>query len=190
MKKPNIADWISIYRIIAVPAIVIVIFLDKKTLTGWLLLVSFLTDALDGYIARKKEITSDKGANLDSIGDALTFLAGAFGFFMFGLDYIKDHFTIVAVAFGLYIFQLILAFIRYGRSSSFHTYSAKGAAVLQALFLVVFHIVGWWEWLFWAALVISVVETIEEIVIIFVLPKWEANVKGLYWILKRNEKHA
>ena len=185
MKKLNIADWFSVYRIAALPVIIAVILLDKRQLTGWLLLISFLTDAIDGYLARKKNITSTRGARLDSAGDALTFLVGIFGVYMFGLDKIFDHFYIISVALGLYIFQLILGFIRYGKSSSLHTYSAKTAAVLQAAFLVVFHLYDWIPWLFWIAIVISIIETVEEIIIIFILPKWETNVKGLYWVLKR-----
>ncbi len=52
-KKLNIADWISLYRIIALPFLVLAIILDEKILFGWLLLVSLLSDVVDGYLARK-----------------------------------------------------------------------------------------------------------------------------------------
>lgn len=184
MKKFNVADWFSIYRIAAVPVILVVIFLGKRNLAGWLLMISFLTDAIDGYIARKKNIETKRGASLDSTGDALTFLVGVFGLYYFGLDKILDHFVIISIGLGLYLFQLVLGFIRYGRSSSLHTYSAKVAAVLQGAFIIVFHVYEWLPWLFWIAIVISILETIEEIIIIFILPTWQTNVKGLYWVLK------
>ncbi|ELR71460.1 Putative phosphatidylglycerophosphate synthase [Fulvivirga imtechensis AK7] len=185
MKKLNIADWFSVYRIAALPVIIVAILLDKRTMTGWLLIISFLTDAIDGYLARKKKITSRRGARLDSAGDALTFLVGIFGVYIFGLEKIFQHFYVISVALSLYLFQLILGFIRYGKSSSLHTYSAKTAAVLQATFLVIFYLHEWVPWLFWIAIIISIIETIEEIIIIFILPKWETDVKGLYWVLKR-----
>lgn len=184
MTRLNLADWFSIYRVVAVPAILGVILLGERTIAGWLLFVSFLTDALDGWIARTWNIETKRGARFDSIGDALTFLTGIFGLYMFGLEKILDHFIIICTGLSLYLFQLLLGFIRYGRPGSLHTYSAKLAAVLQATFLVVFHLHGWVPWLFWIAIFISILETLEEIVIIFLLPEWETNVKGVYWVIK------
>lgn len=184
MKTLNIADWISIYRIVAVPAILGAIFFNQRELTGWLLLISFFTDALDGFIARKFNITSDRGANLDSVGDALTFVAGVVGVVVFGKDYIIEHLWIIVIALALYFVQLGLAVLRYGRSSSFHTYSAKTAAVFQAIFLTLFHLIGWIDWLFWIGIAISIFETIEEIILIGILKEWKTDVKGLYWVLK------
>jgi CDP-diacylglycerol--glycerol-3-phosphate 3-phosphatidyltransferase len=34
-------------------------------------------------------------------------------------------------------------------------------------------------------MLITTLELIEEIIITFLLPEWKANVKGLYWIIKR-----
>ncbi|MEX2336621.1 MAG: hypothetical protein WD555_05065 [Fulvivirga sp.] len=61
--------------------------------------------------------------------------------------------------------------IKYGKSSSLHTYSAKTAALIQGIFLIVFHLHEWVEWLFWLAIIISIVETLEEIIIIFIFAR-------------------
>jgi hypothetical protein len=42
-------------------------------------------------------------------------------------------------------------------------------------------------WLFWVALSISILETVREIVLTFYLKEWTANVKGLFWILRREK---
>lgn len=188
MKRPNIANWLSIYRIAAVPVIVIAILFDQKEVAGWLLFVSFATDIADGMFARKLNMETESGASLDSAGDMLTFLAGLFGVYMFGTAHVLDHLMIIGFGIVLYLSQFLIGLIKYKRSSSLHTYSAKIAALVQGMFIIVFHLHQWVEWLFWAAIIISIVETLEEIIIIFMLPKWETNVKGLYWVAKRRNK--
>lgn len=186
MKKLNTADWFSIYRILAVPVIVFVIFSDRKELAGWLLLVSFLTDAIDGFIARNWNMQTVRGANLDSVGDALTFTAGVVGLVHFNFDFILEYKWIIGIAVGLYLLQIFIALIKYGRTTSFHTYMAKTAAVLQAIFLVVFHLQGVVLWLFWIGIIVSIMETVEEIILIFMFREWKTDVKGIYWVLKDN----
>ena len=68
-KNFNIADWFSFYRIMAVPVLVALVWFGERQLFTWFLLISYCTDAIDGYLARKLKITSARGSQLDSIGD-------------------------------------------------------------------------------------------------------------------------
>lgn len=54
LKKPNIADYFSVYRLAAAPVLILLIWADERAITAILLLISFITDAIDGYLARKK----------------------------------------------------------------------------------------------------------------------------------------
>ena len=75
-KNFNIADWFSFYRIFAAPFLLLLIWFDVQLLFTWFLLISYLTDAIDGYLARKLKITSARGSQLDSIGDQITLVIG------------------------------------------------------------------------------------------------------------------
>ncbi len=67
---PNI---LSFFRLILIPAIVICYLkYDNYSLSVILILVSGLTDVLDGFIARKFNMVSDFGKILDPIMDKLT----------------------------------------------------------------------------------------------------------------------
>ena len=57
-KNYNIADWFSFYRIFAAPFLLVLIWLDLQLIFTWLLLISYCTDAIDGFLARKLKITS------------------------------------------------------------------------------------------------------------------------------------
>ena len=82
-KNYNIADWFSFYRILAAPFLLLLIWLDLHLVFTWLLLISYSTDVIDGYLARKLKITSPRGSQLDSFGDQITFIIGLIGLFYF-----------------------------------------------------------------------------------------------------------
>ena len=187
-KKLNIADWISLYRIIALPFLVLAIILDEKILFGWLLLVSLLSDVVDGYLARKLNIATKRGARLDSTGDILTLVVAIVAIYFFEREFVFEHYKAFLLIVGLYILQVILSFIRFGKLSSYHTFLAKAAAVFQGAFILSLLFFEAQYWLFYLTLIISVAEILEEIIITFIIPKWRANVKGLYWILTEKER--
>ncbi|MGB5462305.1 MAG: CDP-alcohol phosphatidyltransferase family protein, partial [Aureibaculum sp.] len=68
-KNYNIADWFSFYRIFAAPFLLILLWLEAREFFTWLLLISYCTDMIDGFLARKLKIASARGSQLDSIGD-------------------------------------------------------------------------------------------------------------------------
>ena len=177
---------ITLYRIAAFPVLVILIFTDHLAIFKWLFAVSFLTDVVDGYLARKYKANSVLGSRLDSIGDDLTILAGVIGLWVTRSDFLKTEFIIFAVPLGLFLLQMILALVRYSKRSSFHTYGAKGSAILQGFFLCsMFFVEKPVYWLFYATALATTLELIEEILIVVVMREWKTNVKGLYWVLGR-----
>jgi phosphatidylglycerophosphate synthase len=181
----RVVNLITLYRIVTFPVLIILALLHQFYIFKWLLLASFFTDAIDGFLARRYKATSILGAKLDSIGDDLTVLAAVVGLFVTELDFIKEQLTLLLILFGLFLIQLTLSLVRYKKISSFHTYFAKTAAVVTALFLLsVFFFEAIFYPLFYASYIITFLELIEESMIVFLLPEWKANVKGLYWILK------
>ncbi len=184
----NIADWISAYRIIVAPIVFLLIFFSSKLVFATFLAISFFSDAIDGFIARRLKIVSSRGAFLDSVGDVMTVIVALIGLFWFEFNFVKAQAILLLIAIGLYFFQLGIAYWRYGKPSSFHTYSVKVAAVLQAFFLMGLFFFSYIPWLFYITILLSIAEAVEEIILIFVLPKWESDVKGLYWVLRRKKK--
>ena len=98
-KNFNIADWFSFYRILAAPFLLVLIWLDLRLVFTWFLLISYSTDAIDGYLARKLKITSPRGSQLDSFGDQITLIVGLIGLFYFETDFIKINLVLLLIAF-------------------------------------------------------------------------------------------
>lgn len=183
-KKYNIADWFSFYRVAAVPLLAVLLWFNARELFAWFLLISYSTDALDGYLARKLKISSKRGSQLDSMGDQLTFVMGLFGLWFFENDFIRTNLPLIAIAFVPYIIQMLIAFIKYGKLTAFHTYLAKTSAVVQAGFILFALLFGPMYWLFYVMIVIGILETIEEITLIYMYDEWVKDIKGVYWALK------
>ncbi|MEL0456002.1 CDP-alcohol phosphatidyltransferase family protein [Flavobacteriaceae bacterium SZ-1-7] len=183
-KNFNIADWFSFYRIAASPVLLVLLWLDLRLAFSWFLLISYLTDAVDGYLARKLKITSPRGSQLDSFGDQITLIVGLLGLFYFETDFIKANLTLIIIAFVPYIVQMLIAYFKYGKATAFHTYLAKLSAVLQSLFILWSLFFNPEYILFYIMIGIGILETIEEISLIFMYDNWASDVKGIYWALR------
>ncbi|WMI70029.1 CDP-alcohol phosphatidyltransferase family protein [Mangrovimonas sp. YM274] len=183
-KNFNIADWFSFYRIIISPLLLILIWLDLRFIFSCFLLVSYLTDAIDGQLARKLKITSPRGSQLDSIGDQITLIMGLIGLLNFESGFIKTNLTLILIAFFPFIIQMFIAYYKYGKATAFHTYLAKLSAVVQSIFILWSLFFSPEYALFYIMLAIGILETVEEITLIFMYDTWAADVKGIYWALR------
>lgn len=183
-KNFNIADWFSFYRIFAAPLLLVLIFLDERLVFTWMLLISYSTDAIDGYLARKLKITSPRGSQLDSFGDQITLIIGLIGLAYFESAFIKDNLIIILIAFVPYIIQMIIAYLKYGKATAFHTYLAKLSAILQSVFILWSLFFNPEIVLFYVMIGIGILETIEEITLIFMYNNWASDVKSIYFAYK------
>ncbi len=180
-KKYNIADWFSFYRVAASPFLLLLILLGEREVFSWLLLISYCTDMIDGFLARRLKITSSRGSQLDSLGDQVTLGVAFIGLFVFEYEFISENLKIILIPFGLYFVQMFLAFRKYGKTTAFHTYLAKLSAIAQGVFILWFLFFSPVYWLFYLMIILGIIETLEEIILIFMYPQWVAGVKGLYW---------
>lgn len=179
-------NLITLYRTFVFPILVALIFTNQLDVFKWMLIVSFLTDAVDGFLARGYKVNSILGARMDSVGDDLTILAGVLGLVVARPEFLIKHWMVFAIPLFFFFTQLTLALLRYGKASSFHTYLAKGAAILQGFFLCsMFLFEHPVYWLFYITAIVTTIELIEEIIIVMVMPEWKTNVHGLYWVLKK-----
>ncbi len=180
---------ITFYRLVASVLLLYFILERQYGLFKWFLAVSFFTDAIDGYLARRFKVVSVLGAKLDSMADDLTVLVGMVGLYFFKRDFLTQNAIFIFILLGLFMVQVGLALIRYRRLTSFHTLSAKVAAVVQGSFLIlVFFLPQPPLLLFYAAVAVTAIDLIEEIILVLLLPEWKVDIKGIYWAMKEKRK--
>jgi phosphatidylglycerophosphate synthase len=179
---------LTFYRLVA-SVLLLYFILERQTgLFKWFLAISFFTDAIDGYLARRFKVVSVLGAKMDSMADDLTVLVGMVGLYFFKPDFLAQNALYFFILLGLFILQVAMALIRYRRFTSFHTLSAKVAAVLQGSFLIlIFFLPQPPMLLFYVAVAATAIDLIEEIILVLWLPEWQVDVKGIYWAMKERK---
>ena len=183
-KNFNIADWFSFYRVFAIPILLLLLLMGERQIFAFALLVSYSTDMIDGFLARKLKITSARGSQLDSLGDQLTFIMGLLGLLAFEYDFIKENYILILIAFTPYLIQLLIAYSKYGKATAFHTYLAKLSAIVQGVFILWALFLGPVYSMFYVMIVIGFLETIEEVALIYMYDYWVSDIKGIYWAIK------
>ena len=180
----NIPNALSMARLLAAPVLVGLAFARREGTFTVLLIAALARDMLAGWLARRLQLQSPLGAMLDSIGDVTTLLAATVGIAIFHTDVWYEHQIGIGFVIGGWLVECVLALLRYGRLSSFHTYASKAAGYALGFFVAALFALGFVAWLFYAAVVFSLVSTTEELLLLWQLPQWRTDVRGLWWVLR------
>ncbi|HEX6334357.1 MAG TPA: CDP-alcohol phosphatidyltransferase family protein [Flavisolibacter sp.] len=186
--KPGfyLVNGITLYRLLASFVLLFLVATGREETFKWMLAISFFTDAIDGPLARRFHTVSPAGARLDSIADDLTIVSAIVGMIVFKPSFITEELTLVVILAGLYLVQVFMALARYHKLTSFHTILAKVAAVFQGVFLILLFFLPEPPYiLFYAAAVVTILDLVEEMILIWMLPVWQTDVRGIFWILRK-----
>jgi len=186
----HLPNLISAARIAAAPALAGLALAGNQRLFTWILVPALVSDILDGYLARRFDLTSRLGAVLDSIGDVLLFFVAMFGVATFYPGVLHAHALAGELLVGCWVLEILVALLRYRRLSSFHTYASKAAAYLLGISVGVLFLGGLPLPLLYAAVAASVAANLEELALIWLLPVWRSDVRGLYWVWRERRRTA
>jgi len=184
----SLPNLISGARLVAGPVLVVLAMAHAETGFCWLLVAALISDIADGLIARALALQSQLGAMLDSAADVTTLASAAYGIHVFHPAVLREHGIGCALVLGGWALVCVIALLRYARLSSFHTYASKAAGYALGFFLVMLFVQGFSALLFYAAVALSVVGSAEELALLWYLPAWRADVRGLWWVLRERRK--
>jgi CDP-diacylglycerol--glycerol-3-phosphate 3-phosphatidyltransferase len=178
---PNVLSGL---RLLAVPVLLALALARQEGAFAWLLIIAMLSDIADGWIARAFDFETTLGAFLDSIADAALMFVSVYGIWVFHRDVMTEHALLCWTALGLWGLENVVAFARYGRLSSFHTYLSKIAANVLGVFVGVLFVIGFYPWMFYVAMGTTILSSLEELALLGVLREWRTDVRGLWWVLR------
>lgn len=184
----QVPNALSGLRLCAVPVLALLAASGRETAYTWVLIPALLTDIADGLVARAFGLESRLGAMLDSVADAALALVAVYGVWVFHREVLAGHAWLCGTAVLLWVLEDVVALARYGRLSSFHTYSSKVVANLLGLFVGALFLFGFEPWLLYVAAGASILASLEELVLIALLPRWRADVRGLWWLLREGRE--
>ena len=184
----NIANFISAFRLIAAPFLLLLAWIGRPNLFLALLAVSLLSDSIDGFIARRLNVASELGTKLDSWGDLATYLTVPLCAWWLWPEVLRREAFFVLLVLGAYVVPLVSAFVKFRRLPSYHTWSAKVAAVVMSIAVFILFILDI-SWPFHCAAVLQALVACEEVAITLRLSQPRTNVPSFWHATRPIRKH-
>jgi CDP-diacylglycerol--glycerol-3-phosphate 3-phosphatidyltransferase len=183
----TVPNLLSASRIALAPVLLALAFNGQGEPFLWLLAAAFLTDALDGSIARLTGQVSRFGATLDSWGDVSIYTTVAVAMLLLWPALLRQEAIAVGAVVASFALPTLVGVVRFGHFTSYHTLLVKVAAVATALglFPLLLEIS---PWPFRIAAVLAVLAGLEEIVISLLLGLDRSDVRGLWVVLRDNRR--
>lgn len=179
--KYRIVNLITLYRILIVPVLLVMLF-EETPGVNWLLLSAFITDALDGFFARRWKVTTKTGSRMDSFADDILFVFSLLAVIYYHVDFIWDHIQMIGALLLLFLVKMFILWFKHSRLiSSMHTYLTKAAAFSQAAFFLHSIFFDPSIFLFNVTIIVTMIAIVEEIIIICMLRELKQNIKGLFF---------
>lgn len=181
---PNL---ITLYRLVVFPLILCFAITGEEVLYTVFIVINLVSDALDGFIARKFKMETELGAKLDSFADNLNYVLVFTGIYIFKLEDLMPYKISLVVFIGSLLLTVVISLLKFGKFPSFHLYITKVGGYLQGAFFICLFTIGFMEWFYYLIIVWGIAGAIEHIAIQCILPEMKSNVKGLYWVLKERK---
>jgi CDP-diacylglycerol--glycerol-3-phosphate 3-phosphatidyltransferase len=176
------ANLITALRFALAPVLVWCAWTGRSVAFLVLFGIAFLSDAVDGWVARRLGHASELGARLDTAADFVTYVTVPLCGWWLWPERVRPEMPFVAVLGVSYLSPIALGWWKYGRLTNHHTWGGKVSGVLLAGAAVVL-VAGGPGWLFRAAVGVVVAADVEEVAIMIVLPQWRASVPSLWHVL-------
>lgn len=128
--RANLPNALSLLRLVGTPALFWLAQLPDTRWAGAWFGVLGLTDALDGFFARRWNQTSEFGSRLDGLADLLFYPSGAALLYWLFPAYLQPNLVYIGVTLGLLAAVNGYSWLRFGRVILLHTNLGRWAGVL------------------------------------------------------------
>ncbi len=176
MQLPNL---LSALRIALLPSVLMVAIGHSRPWFVGLLAAALITDALDGYFARKYHAESELGRKLDSVADYLTMITGIAGIAILWPAIMERELAWVATGLVAFFAVVVYGFVRLGRAPCYHTWAAKVLAVACGFSMIPL-LAEWSAVPFRVVMALLILGGVEELVIAMLVP-WHVGEVPTAW---------
>jgi phosphatidylglycerophosphate synthase len=183
--KFTLPNLLTSFRFIAAPGLLLLAWHGYGLLFMGLLALSFLSDLLDGFVARLTGQLSQFGAALDSWADVVIYLTIALGSWWLWPEVVRQERLYVGLFLASCLLPASVGFCKFGRFTSYHTWAVKFAAAAMGLSLYLLFL-GGIAWPFRIAAVIGILAALEEVGITLLLAEPESNIRSIWTLLRRS----
>ena len=177
----QLPNQLTAVRFVIVPIMWVCAFLDQHMYIGIGFTIGFVTDLLDGAIARKLNQTSEFGSKFDSLADQFIQISSIFWILMLMPEIFSENLFVSLLAIVVYITSLSVGLIKFKRMANLHLYLSKAAALFLYIFLIHTFIVGQYSrFLFILAGILFILSSTETLILQLILPKVDEHIGSIF----------
>lgn len=179
----TIPYFLILFRFLLAPIILLLAYFvgdSSRIVIVVLMYLGLISDILDGIIARKQNISSQKLRRLDSQTDMVFWLSIGFATWFLFPQLISDNLYVIIAILAMEVACYLISLIKFKRETCTHAFLSKlwGITLLIAFTsLIGFNHAGI---PFSLAIIMGVVSHIDRILITLILPKWTHDIPSAY----------
>ena len=185
----TLPNLLSLLRIALAPLMLIAALGGERWIFLALLCSSWISDWLDGLIARRLNMVSRMGSRLDSLGDFVVYVTLPVGLYLLWPEVIRQELVYIIVGFSAYIAAHLFALIKFRQLAGYHMWSAKFTAVVMAAALLL--MLGWdLRTPFHLAVLCLLFSCFESMLISFRLKHFRPDIPSVFLLRKGQSEDA
>ena len=148
------------------------------------ILTAFVSDVLDGVVARKLGVATAELRHLDSRVDLVFYATAAWTVWRLHPDVVRTIAIPALIVIGLDVVRHVFDFLKFGRDAAYHAWSSKAWGLSLAGSLVLLMGFGRVNPLVPITVVLGLIAQVEGLLISVVLPAWTHDVPTLRHALR------
>lgn len=179
----NLPILLILFRLLLAPIILGLAYYigeSSKILIVVLMYLGLISDILDGIIARKQNVSSEKLRRMDSQTDMIFWLSLGFATWILFPKLIADHAIAIWTILGMEIACYVISLIKFKKETCTHAFLSKiwGLTLLVAFTsLIGFNHAGF---PFLLAIIMGLISHVDRILITLILPTWTHDIPSAY----------
>ena len=179
---PKVADLLTVYRLAAAPVAAWMALQGNRDAFFVLIIISIVSDLVDGPIARWLGQDLEFGAKLDFIADASTVLAAILGLYVFERDVLRPELPWICLFLASYVAAAITCLAKFGGLPAYHLYLSKTAALCAGPFLVWLYVVDYSRLFFLAVMSLGTLANFESLLATLRLKRFRSDIGSLFFL--------
>jgi cardiolipin synthase (CMP-forming) len=185
--RRDIPNLITGSRLAALPVLWGFALAGSHLVVGAGLLYAWLSDALDGVLARRLDAASPWGSQFDSLVDTLMFVSALAWVLILRPEFVLEYAIPLGIWVGFGVANYVVAWVRFRRLPDVHLYSAKVANFSGFLFVA--HLLAFGIYppaLAWTVLGICIAAAVETFIVVAAFPRLETGMRSVFERVPRN----
>lgn len=185
MKLPNL---FTLFRLLSVPVLWVLAIKDYPVAFAIGFILAQMTDAIDGFLARRLDMVSEFGSKFDSLADLILSISVFAWLVILEPEFFQDNAVIFLVAIFIAFVNILVGLVKFKQLGNLHLYSSKAAGFLAFIFLShTFLFDGYNQPMFYIVVSVYILSLLEGLIIYLTQDYVDEHMGSIVLVYKKNK---